>query len=921
MRIALILRIIIVIAVVGNTFTPGYAYHMAPDVLCEMGIKYYQNGQFDLALANFNKALLANPDHQVALQYIALITQEPLVSFPERPASPQSLQSQQIPAQRKLKVSQTLDQIEGLEQQPTETPAVFVPGTGPVVSEIPVIDLEEGLKNRTAPIEIEKDTVLIVRGKHILRFLATQPEKLQVQQRNLNEIQVSGLDFGSSYLHMWDDNGRWTLQFLVTPLKYKGQTFGEAMRKLEEQARNFKLRYSVDWSSFESGRRMDELNRQYYVYTHNLALTGDTPYGAFDSSLIVETQKGETHVTSGTVGLENGVWSQFKGFSVRAFDFAPLKQNLAFPGETLRGAQFYSPAFYEKMDYSVFWGEEISTGFLGVTPGSTHTLDSYVSGTNINFYPAQRQRYSLSAYKAGGQERSPDLKASGYDASLESGLGPWDTYAEVAYDSDKFAHILGTEFVADRVRFTEELREAAKQYVSMTGIGWRAGEVGSLTTASYKATENLVLDGRLDVFKDRLYPSLEHPDRWNEDLDLEANWYPDMLTRTRLDYELQNARGSISELRTHSAGVSWNRSVPELKKTTLYASYRHQDNTYFTAQGLDYRNDRLYGGIRFNLIDELYYFFNQEFNWTTAKQSGEHARPHVYETGIDWYRQIWTSPFWGNVRLTYRDEEDAESAFSFLAGEDYLEAYAELTYRPSLDLEAYVSSRFRNVWAENPTTNKRMELSLYAGMRYLWDTGIRWEPIGMIEGFVFNDYNGDGIKQADEPSVEGITVWLGKHRQRTTNEAGYYLFPQVQARRATVYLDTASVPQHFVLTTPASQEVLVAQSGIAEVDFGITSRTEITGVIFEDIDQDNILSAKDKPLRGIAVELEDGSKAVTDSQGRYVFNKIAKGKHTIRLDLRTVPPDYIPTVSIFKDMELLEGASYTWHFPLKKVSP
>jgi hypothetical protein len=271
------------------------------------------------------------------------------------------------------------------------------------------------------------------------------------------------------------------------------------------------------------------------------------------------------------------------------------------------------------------------------------------------------------------------------------------------------------------------------------------------------------------------------------------------------------------------------------------------------------------------------------------------------------------------VRVAFRDEEDADSAFSFLAGEDYLEAYAEMRYRSGLDLEAYVSGRFRNVWRENPLANKRMELSLNAGLRYLWDTGFRWEPVGMVEGFVFHDYNCDGIKQADEPCVEGITVWLGKQRTRTTNKDGYYLFPQVQARKATVYLDTASVPQHFVLTTPASQEVAVAQSGITEVNFGITSRTEITGVIFEDIDGDNVYSAKDLPLRGIGVELEDGSKASTDGQGRYVFNKTPKGAHTIRLDLRTVPPDYIPTVSIFKDVELQEGASLVWHFPLKKV--
>ena len=76
--------------------------------------------------------------------------------------------------------------------------------------------------------------------------------------------------------------------------------------------------------------------------------------------------------------------------------------------------------------------------------------------------------------------------------------------------------------------------------------------------------------------------------------------------------------------------------------------------------------------------------------------------------------------------------------------------------------------------------NKHIEANFNAGIRFLWDTGINWQAVGDIEGYVFKDLNSDGIMERDKPPVEGIKVWLGKNRSTVTDIFGYYKFKNVR---------------------------------------------------------------------------------------------------------------------------------------------
>jgi hypothetical protein len=453
----------------------------------------------------------------------------------------------------------------------------------------------------------------------------------------------------------------------------------------------------------------------------------------------------------------------------------------------------------------------------------------------------------------------------------------------------------------------------------MTGGGWRAGEVGLLTNMAFKPLEKLDINSRLDVFQDKLYPNPDHKNRPNEDFNWNAVYTIDNLTNFRLDYSLQNELGRVSPTRYYTAGAGLYKTFDWIKRISTYVNYRHQESKHFTSPSNDFLNDKIILGMRFSLIGELYYYVNKEFNQLEARYSGIRTRPSAFETGVDWNHQIFDSPFYSNLRLIYRDEEDTESPVSFLSGEDYLEFFGELSYRPNPDLEMFCSTRIRNIWADNPNVNKHVEANFYAGLRYNWDTGIRWDPTGGIAGYVFKDINLDGIRQKDEQAIEGVKILLGKKRFEVSDKEGYYKFSKVTARKVSINIDTSTIPSGFVLTTPQTQEVNISQGKIIKLNFGLASRTEITGIVFEDANGNTELDPNEKGVKGVVIKLEDGSSVSTDESGRYFFRKAGVGKHTLQLELKGLPSFYIPSVSIYKEIDLSEGAVYIYNIPLKKL--
>jgi uncharacterized repeat protein (TIGR01451 family) len=163
-----------------------------------------------------------------------------------------------------------------------------------------------------------------------------------------------------------------------------------------------------------------------------------------------------------------------------------------------------------------------------------------------------------------------------------------------------------------------------------------------------------------------------------------------------------------------------------------------------------------------------------------------------------------------------------------------------------------------------------------------------------------------------EPTINGRTLtWtLPTIAPSSTHTLTYIcvVYPSVTAGTTLVNSVTVSglVPGTNVTTT-ANSTVSVQIVGSA-----FSQRQVITGRVFIDAMKSGRFHRGDTGIAGVRVFLEDGSSAVTDSQGRFDFPAARPGMHVLRVDPTTLPLgvhpyDGYPLTSSRSPQQLVHG--------------
>lgn len=179
---------------------------------------------------------------------------------------------------------------------------------------------------------------------------------------------------------------------------------------------------------------------------------------------------------------------------------------------------------------------------------------------------------------------------------------------------------------------------------------------------------------------------------------------------------------------------------------------------------------------------------------------------------------------------------------------------------------------------------------------------------GRVEGLVFSDTDGDGIRDGGENPLAGIGVFDDTDGDGIKDPAEARVLTQADGRYvfdlaadATVRV-VVEVPPTLRLSSPLPGPILVSGGGtLIAPDLGLATLPppplvggRVEGLVFEDLDDDGLRDAGEGPLGGIAVFDDrdaDGNRDagearfVTAADGRYRFDLDADGSVRIVVEV------------------------------------
>ncbi len=802
------------------------------------------------------------------------------------------------------------------------TEASSIAGPPPAASITRSID-EILQSNNATEIELNQSLFVKTNGA-IVKFLATDEGIVSMETANSDVLRILGSGIGTTFVHLWDSKGRNTFEVRVIGPKFVPSKYQISQTEALEKSRSFKFGYDNSQSASYTGPKFREMSRSGLDFTQNFSLSGDSPYGTISSHAQVEKYRAKTLLNEGQVALTDGKVGPFKNFNLALGDSAITPDLLVFPTGRVRGGELQHWDDGKNIQVTGFGGREQASIIGTLTPGiiTKRSINSDLAGAVADVKVNDQASFKTGLFGATGSSRPEHLHRSGEGVQGEVKFGPHvivDT--ETDYDSERFAqkHSLKTTF--DRIQIRNEVRDISKNFFTMVGAPSRQGEIGYLLNANAQPWDNTSFSGDLDIFRDRLIPNPEDPESVNIHTDLSYSVVPRENSNLTFTFQDLDDTGRLGPSRQRSVGGQYNQRVDFFgRKATFFSRYQNRGNRVLTNSLSNFLENQVILGFYTELFWGINFSIEQEWNALKEPNINRFTRPRALTYTLDYNHQIGDTPFYMDARLRIRDEEDTESQNSFMSGEDSTEVSGSIYYREYDNLEVFLTGSFSNFVPESLNiTAPRVQADFFTGMRYIFDTDVRWSASGTFEGFVFNDKNGDGIHQPEEPGIPNMLITANDGQQTVTDTTGFYQFKSISGKKAVLTLDSSKIPYGYAPTSSMRQELSIIQHEVQTVNFSLTPRSEITGIIYNDLNGNGKYDLTDVGIRGVKVVLEDKSSARSNGIGVYSFSNASAGEHTASLVLETIPEGYLPENVPQKSFTVTEGIRYELNFPLKAL--
>jgi uncharacterized protein (DUF2141 family) len=196
-------------------------------------------------------------------------------------------------------------------------------------------------------------------------------------------------------------------------------------------------------------------------------------------------------------------------------------------------------------------------------------------------------------------------------------------------------------------------------------------------------------------------------------------------------------------------------------------------------------------------------------------------------------------------------------------------------------------------------SGQRQVITLQSGAnRAGVDFGFIKTGTGSISGTVYNDANGNGVRDSGESGMPGVRVFLDVNNNSAydsfeqstlTDSSGNYTFTGLGS--GVSYNTDISAPSGFLQSNLTGGLNLSDGEHVTGHDFAVTNHPFVRGTVFKDLDGDGIWDNGDSPLPGWTVYVDSNKNSsldpgepsiVTDAQGNYQIGGLSLGTYVVR---------------------------------------
>ena len=210
----------------------------------------------------------------------------------------------------------------------------------------------------------------------------------------------------------------------------------------------------------------------------------------------------------------------------------------------------------------------------------------------------------------------------------------------------------------------------------------------------------------------------------------------------------------------------------------------------------------------------------------------------------------------------------------------------------------------------------------------------RYPPTGNIAGTIFNDIDGDALRDTGDNGIGGFTAYLDLDNDgiKDANEpasksssTGHYQFTDLKLGNYRVRLISNS---GWRITTASNALLSVTKDVTTTRSFGVSQTTLVTGTVFMDANKNGVLDTGESGLPSWRVYIDaDGDNifdanersTLTDTSGKFSFIGLPVGTHQVRV-VANVNYRLIQPSSGYRSVTLAPGQVVTGRlFGLKRL--